>query len=174
MVTSFVQDNTIAVDEYARWALLRPGVSLVLHLSGRLHYMSRPWTTRRAVLKGAALRVLVVDDNHNAAVAMVAYLDTKSIEARAVFGGLEAIDTARATAPHVILMDLNMPLCDGFEATRTLRRDPNTNHFVIIAHTALDETEVRRHQADSDGFDGYVQKGQPLGQLIALIQTLTA
>lgn len=105
----------------------------------------RPWTNRRAALNGDRLRLLVVDDNRNAALAMGAYLSVEAVEARAVFGGLEAIDMVRAWTPRVILMDITMPHCDGYEATHALRQDPRTGQVVIIAHTALDETEVRRH-----------------------------
>jgi two-component system OmpR family response regulator len=136
------------------------------------HRTPRPWTTRRAALNGATLRVLVVDDNHDAALAMAAYLGAEAIEARAVFGGLDAIDMGRAWTPHVILMDLTMPQCDGYQATHALRQDPHTGQIIIIAHTALDETEVRRHQVTGDDFDGYVQKGRSPAQLVALVRIL--
>ncbi|MBT2792933.1 response regulator [Paraburkholderia strydomiana] len=131
----------------------------------------RPWTLRRVPLDGAALRVLVVDDNRNAALAMAAYLSLENIEPRAVFGGVEAIDTGREWAPHVILMDIWMPDCNGFEAARALRQDPRTGAIALIAHTALDEAEVHR-QITGDEFDGYAQKGWPPGQLLALITAL--
>lgn len=139
-------------------------------LSGLFPQTLRPWTSRRAALNGDRLRVLVVDDNHNAALATAACLDAEAIEARAVSGGLEAIDMGRSWAPHVILMDLTMPQCDGYQATHVLRQDPRTGELVIIAHTALDETEVRRHQVARDECDGYAQKGQPPAQLVALIR----
>lgn len=62
--------------------------------------------------------------------------------------------------PHVILMDISMPECNGFDATRVLRQEPRTDSIAIVAHRALDETEVRL-QATADEFDGYVQKGRP-------------
>ena len=143
-----------------------------MSLTGLFHRVPRPWTARRVALNGAALRVLVVDDNPNAALALAAYLGVEGIEARAVFDGIEAIDMARAWAPHVILMDLTMPQCDGFAATRTLRQDQRTGQIAIVAHTALDEGDVRRHLLTGDEFDGYVQKGQPLAQLVAFIRIL--
>lgn len=50
-------------------------------------------------------------------------------------------------------------------------RDPRTGGIAIIAHTALDEAQVRRQAADGE-FDGYVQKGRPPSQLVALVTTL--
>jgi CheY-like chemotaxis protein len=143
-------------------------------LSTLFNRAPRPWTARRVPVNGATLRVLVVDDNSNAALALAAYLGAEAIEARAVFGGVEALDLGRAWIPHVILMDLTMPQCDGFEAARALRQDPRTSQIAIIAHTALDETEVRRHQLTGDEFDGYVQKGRPLPQVVALIRHLAS
>lgn len=64
-----------------------------------------------------------------------------------------------------------MPHCNGFEAARALRADPHTRGIAIIAHTALDEAEVRR-QVTGPEFDGYVQKGRPLGHLLTLITGL--
>jgi two-component system OmpR family response regulator len=135
------------------------------------HRAPRPWTARRVAVHGARLRVLVVDDNHDAAFALATYLSVEDIDARAVFGGVEAIDMAREWAPHVILMDISMPQCNGFEAARALREDPRTSGIAIIAHTALDEAVVHR-QVTGDEFDGYAQKGWPPGQLPALITAL--
>ena len=132
----------------------------------------RPWTARRVPLNQARLRVLVVDDNHDAALAMTVYLSLEDIESRAVFGGRGAIDLAPEWAPHIILIDIQMPACNGIEAARMLRRDPRTNHIAIIAYTALDETELRRQLVD-DEFDGYLQKGRDLSQLIQLLKTFT-
>lgn len=136
-----------------------------------LHRTPRPWTTRRVRVTGTRLRVLVVDDNLDAALALSTFLRTEEIDSRAVFGGLEAIDMGRGWSPHVILMDISMPQCNGLEAARTLRSDPRTSGIAIVAHTALDELDVRRQLMD-DEFDGYLQKGRPLNETVALINTL--
>lgn len=150
------------------------GRLLVVPLSDPVPRTPSPWTNRRVALNGDRLRLLVVDDNCNAALAMAAYLSAEAVEARAVFGGLEAIDMVRAWTPHVILMDITMPHCDGYQVTHALRQDPCTGQVLIIAHTALDEAEVRRHQVMGDEFDGYAQKGWPPTQLLALVRILAA
>lgn len=82
-------------------------------------------------------------------------LSLEAVENRAAPGATGAIDMARDWTPHVILMDLSMPYCNRFEATRALRQDPRTAGIAIVAHTALDEVEVRRHLTDQE-FDGYI------------------
>jgi two-component system OmpR family response regulator len=129
---------------------------------------SHPWTGRRINLGDAELRILIVDDNQNAAEALAAYLSFEKTDCRTAFGGLQAISVGVAWSPHVILMDISMPDCNGFEAALALRQDPRTCEIAIIAFTALDETEVLRHLTDHD-FDGYFQKGQPPTHLLALI-----
>lgn len=130
------------------------------------------WTDRRVRVDNARLRLLVVDDNANSAYALVAYLSLEDIECVVALGGKEAIALAVMHDPHIILMDISMPECDGYDAARALRRHPRTRDVVIVAHTALDEVEVRRH-LDDDEFDGYLQKGDSPRRIVALLATLT-
>ncbi|MFT4439448.1 response regulator [Caballeronia sp. 15715] len=130
-----------------------------------------PWIRRSFHLGGIQLRVLVVDDNHNAAEALAAYLSFESMECQMAFGGLEAIKIGTDWAPHVILMDISMPGCNGYEATFALRQDRRTSETIILAFTALnDDTELREHLADHS-FDGYCQKGQPPSKLVTLLMS---
>jgi two-component system OmpR family response regulator len=132
---------------------------------------SHPWTRRSIDVGGRQPRVLVVDDNHNAAEAMAAFLSFESMTCRVAFGGLEAISVGTDWAPHVILMDISMPECNGYEATLALRGDQRTSGTVILAFTALnDDAEVRKH-LDDQSFDGYCQKGQAPGKLVALVMS---
>jgi two-component system, OmpR family, response regulator len=98
---------------------------------------SHPWIRRSFDLAGMSLRVLVVDDNRNAAEAMASYLSFEDMECQVAFGGLEAIAIGTAWAPHIILMDISMPECNGYEATLALRQDQRTSATVIVAFTAL-------------------------------------
>jgi CheY-like chemotaxis protein len=130
--------------------------------------LGRRWSGRQVQTGGLPLQVLVVDDDQNTAAALAACLTLEGIECRVAFGGDEAIATATRWLPHIILMDISMPACNGFQAALALRQDPYTRGTAIIAHTAIDETELRRHVVD-DEFDGYAQKGQPVNRLAAFI-----
>jgi CheY-like chemotaxis protein len=73
------------------------------------------------------------------------------------YNGLEAIETARRESPDLILMDLRMPVLDGFQAIERLKSDSATRDIPIIAVTAqaMEEDRVRSAQA---GANGYVTK----------------
>lgn len=124
------------------------------------------------VVYNAPLRVLIVDDNRDAAEALSAYLTFERMECRVALGGLQAISIGTAWAPHAIIMDISMPGFTGIEAALALRQEPVTSEIVIIAFTALDEADVRR-QTVAGQFDGYCQKGQSPALLVALILGLT-
>ncbi|QIE29399.1 Response regulator receiver domain protein (plasmid) [Caballeronia sp. SBC1] len=140
----------------------------MLSSAGKLHHL---WTNRRVQVNGEQMRVLVVDDNHNAAEALATYLSFENLQCRMAFGGVEAIAVGIAWAPHAIIMDISMPGCSGFEAALTLRQDGRTCGIAIVAFTALDESEVRSHIIDSE-FDGYCQKGQTPANLVALVMSM--
>jgi two-component system, OmpR family, response regulator len=129
------------------------------------------WTNRQIHLREEQMRVLVVDDNPVAAEALAMALSLEDMICRTAFGGFEAIAIGFAWAPHVIIMDISMPNCTGFEAALALRLDPRTGGASIFAFTALDETEVRRQVVDSE-FDGYCQKGQSPATLITLLMRM--
>lgn len=126
------------------------------------------WTQRHVEVSRPQLRVLIVDDNSNSAHALTAYLSFENMECRLAYGGVEAVAIGTDWAPDVIIMDISMAECNGFEAAFALRHDPRTCNIAIVAFTALDEAEVRRHLADQE-FDGYCQKGQAPTSLVGLV-----
>jgi two-component system OmpR family response regulator len=130
--------------------------------------LTRLLTDRTVRADGALLRVLVVDDNRNAAEALGAFLTYQDMSCRLAFGGVQAIETGIAWAPHVIIMDISMPECTGVEAAIVLRRDPRTCEIAMVAFTAFDESELARHIQGGE-FDAYCQKGQAPSKLSALI-----
>ncbi len=129
------------------------------------------WTNRRIRPNGEQMRVLVVDDYVVAAEALAAVLTLEGFVCLTVFGGIEAIAIGRSWLPHAIIMDISMPDCTGFEAARALRCHDPTSEIAIIAFTALDDVEVRRHLVDGE-FDGYCQKGQSPAALVALLMKM--
>jgi two-component system cell cycle response regulator DivK len=81
-------------------------------------------------------KILVVDDYADGREMIAEYLEFKGFLVQMADSGAEAIDVARRDKPDIILMDLQMPGIDGWEATRRLKRDPATKHIFIFAVTA--------------------------------------
>ncbi|WP_250451469.1 response regulator [Caballeronia sp. ATUFL_M2_KS44] len=132
---------------------------------------ARIWTGRK-IASAEPFRILVVDDNKNAADALTLFLQHDGYQVQAAYGGKEAILRAGSWLPHLIVLDISMPECNGFEAALRIRANPHTSEIAIIAFTALDESDVRRQLSDHE-FDAYCQKGEPPTKLIALLNRLT-
>jgi CheY-like chemotaxis protein len=134
------------------------------------HFVRR-WSARPVIRQRDRLRILVVDDNRPGAEALLAFLEHFGWDCRGAFGGREGVCAGVELSPEIILMDISMPECNGYEAARALRSEPSTASAIMIAYTALDETEVRK--ASLPGvFDGYCQKGHAPTFLIDLIAAI--
>ena len=87
--------------------------------------------------------------------------------------GVEAIDRTTSHAPDVVLMDLSLPVVDGWEATRRLKGDERTAHIPVVALTAHDGSgELQR--ATRAGCDWFVPKPCPPDALIAEVRRVLA
>jgi two-component system cell cycle response regulator DivK len=80
-------------------------------------------------------RVLLVDDYPDAREMYAEYLDFSGFEVVEAANGMEALQRAADTNPDIILMDLSLPVMDGWEATRRLKADPRTAHIPVVALT---------------------------------------
>ncbi len=83
---------------------------------------------------GARLRVLIVDDNRDAADALCELLEILGHEARAVYDGDAALAAVAEVPPHVVLLDLGMPGLDGYETARRLRQGPGADALLCRPH----------------------------------------
>jgi CheY-like chemotaxis protein len=83
--------------------------------------------------------------------------------------GAEAIELARALSPALVLMDLMLPVVDGWEATRRLKADRATAGIPVIAVTAQ-AMVGDRERALAAGCDGYVTKPLDIRALVALLR----
>ena len=115
-----------------------------------------------------SIRVLIADDHRLFAQALEAILATDDrIEiAGHARDGREAVELARTLRPHVILMDIAMPIMDGFQATKhILTESPGTSVLMLTGSNA--RTDVDR--ARKSGAAGYVTKDRIAGELIDAI-----
>jgi CheY-like chemotaxis protein len=82
--------------------------------------------------------VLIAEDHEDSRDALRTLLDALGYRVVVATNGVEAVAVARASQPDLILMDMMMPLVDGFQATRTLRGDEAFRNVPIIAITAME------------------------------------
>jgi PAS domain S-box-containing protein len=93
-------------------------------------------------------RVLVVDDNVDAAATLRMALELQGHEARAVFGGVEALEAMAQRDAEIVLLDLGMPQMDGFEVARRIRQLPGGRDVLLVALTGWGQDQDRARTAD--------------------------
>lgn len=100
-------------------------------------------------------RVLIVDDSHSICDAVGSVLEIHGYSALAAYDGAQGVQMAREHQPDVILLDIMMPVMDGWEAIRELKKDPQTSSIPVVALTAL---RLAEEQVRAAGFTGYLSK----------------
>jgi len=106
-------------------------------------------------------RVLVVDDNVDAAESTAAFLRLEGHEVKAVHDGIQALASLKVFDPHVVVLDIGLPGLDGYAVARQLRERGDTSHVLLIALTGYGQREDRQRAADA-GFDyHYVKPADP-------------
>ena len=103
------------------------------------------------------LKVLVVDDNHDAAESLSMLLQLKGHEVRMAYDGENAVQLAADFRPHTVLLDLGMPKMNGYDACRRIRDHEWGAQMTLIAVTGWGQEEDRRKSTDA-GFDGHLVK----------------
>jgi CheY-like chemotaxis protein len=142
----------------------------------RLPYLAEAAMPKAEVLAdalgaaGTRCRVLVVDDNHDAAEAAAVFLSLAGHEVKAVGDGVEALTSAPVFAPDVVVLDIGLPLMDGYEVARRLRELPQTRASLLVALTGYGQ-QGDRERAQGAGFDHHLTKPAEPDQLLALIDT---
>jgi two-component system cell cycle response regulator DivK len=107
--------------------------------------------------KGERPRVLVVDDYPDAREMYTEYLEYTGFEVVQASNGMEALKQAVERKPDIILMDLSLPVMDGWEATRRLKADERTAHIPVIALTGHALAGISEG-AKKAGCDAFVTK----------------
>lgn len=105
----------------------------------------------------STFRILIVEDNRANRMLLVKLLQPLGFEIREAKNGLEAIEIWQAWQPHLIWMDIRMPIMDGYEATHKIKATPQGQETIIIALTA-NAFEEDRVNIISKGFDDFVRK----------------
>ena len=117
------------------------------------------------------LKVLLVEDFEDTRLFMRLELEELGFIVLEAENGQVAVETAAREKPDVILMDLTLPLMDGFTATKLIRQNEALKNIPIIAITAHKEDDFRA-DAKASGFDAYVTKPIDVNWLKGLIAGL--
>jgi PAS domain S-box-containing protein len=118
-------------------------------------------------LEIAPRRILVVDDNRDAADSLAEALTEAGHKVQVVYDGTSVLDAVRTNRPEVVLLDLGLPGLNGFEVARRLRRE-HGNGITIIAVSGYAQEQDRRASTEA-GFDHHLVKPVRLDSLIALL-----
>ena len=122
---------------------------------------------------GRDITVLIVEDEtDNREIMRAVVEDILGYSALLASDGMEALQLLQDAKPNVILMDLMMPVMDGFEATRRLKAAEETRHIPIVAVTALSRPSDHE-RAIGHGADDYVSKPFDIDTLVAVINRYT-
>ena len=105
----------------------------------------------------ASHRLLVVDDNRDAADSLAVFLRFQGHEVRVAHGGQAALEEAKAFKPDLIFLDIGMPGMDGYEVARRVRQQPGLESVVLAALTGWGQQEDRRRTAEA-GFNHHLVK----------------
>jgi CheY-like chemotaxis protein len=137
----------------------------------RLPRISRPRQRREEpVIKAAPQRILIVDDNADAARTLAILLEGSGHVARTTLSSEEALESAESFEPQVALLDIGLPGMNGYELAQLFRRTPKLKAVRLIALTGYGLAEDRE-RALAAGFDAHLVK--PV-DLTALDRTLAA
>ena len=118
-------------------------------------------------------KILLVEDNEMNRDMLSRRLERKGYSVTIALDGAEGLEKARTEAPDLILMDMSLPVIDGWEATRQLKAGEGTRHIPVIALTAhaMSSDEEKAHEAGCDDFDTKpVELPRLLGKIEALLK----
>jgi two-component system cell cycle response regulator DivK len=130
-------------------------------------------TVRRKSARRERPLILLVEDQSELRHLYAQQLSLSGFDVIEAENGVEAIAHSTARRPDVVLMDLSLPIVDGWEATRRLKGDKRTAHIPVVALTAHDGSgELQR--ATRAGCDWFVPKPCPPDALIAEVRRVLA
>lgn len=114
-------------------------------------------------------RILVVDDNRDAALSLATYLEMSGHEVRTAGDGRQALDVAERFTPQVVVLDIGLPILNGYQVAKQLRLAAPTQHALLLALTGYGQKEDQL-AANEAGFDRHFVKPVDPAALVACIE----
>jgi len=116
-----------------------------------------------------ARKILIVDDNVDAADLLASLLQAYGFNVQVAYGGPDALTAARATLPTLMFLDIGMPVMDGYQVATAIRADETLRSMKLVALTAWGD-EASRMKAQVAGFDLHLTKPANLVDLLAIAE----
>jgi two-component system CheB/CheR fusion protein len=116
----------------------------------------------------AGRRILVVDDNRDAADSLCQLLSARGADARAVYGGRAAIDALEHARPDAVVLDIGMPDLDGYEVAQRIRQDKRVEGIRIVALSGWGQ-RADRERSKACGFDHHLTKPAEVDTLVRIL-----
>ena len=116
-------------------------------------------------------KILIVDDNPDLISILQIQFEVQGYETILAVNGKQAVDIAATQVPDLILMDIIMPVMNGYQATRLIRQNPKTHSIPILAVTALDGP-IYEEECSQNGCDDYIAKPFTTKDLVPCIEKL--
>lgn len=153
-------------------SVLGKGSEFVVRLPVMLASAPQPPTTSTDATKpnGPSLRVLVVDDNVDAAQSIAMLLEASGNDVQTAHDGLTALEAALAFRPDVVLLDIGLPGLDGFEVAKRLRLQSVHSRVVLVAITGYGQDSDRQRSQDA-GFNHHLTKPTDFGKVQQILAT---
>ncbi len=117
------------------------------------------------------MKILVVDDHRDSADSLSSALEALGHETASAYGGRQALEMIRQFEPEAVVLDIDMPVLDGYGTARAIRLAPSDRLPVLLALTGLGGHDARR-QAFEAGFDAHLTKPANIVALVALMERL--
>jgi CheY-like chemotaxis protein len=147
-----VEAHSAGLGQGAEFRIRLPRLS-----SSQLRRLRARQTSAEPAPSLAALRILVVEDNVDVADKLTALLRRDGHEVRLERDGAAAVATAGAFRPSAVLLDIALPVMDGYQVARQIRQQPGLEDVVIVGLSGYTHEEAQRRSADA-GFDELLGK----------------
>ena len=156
------------------YSVLGQGSEFVVRLPMMLTSMlpSPPPAVETVRTSGKFCRVLVVDDNVDAAQSLAMLLEISGHEARMAYDGPTALAAAIDYQPDMVLLDIGLPDLDGYEVAKRIRQEPELKNIVLVAMTGYGR-ETDRQRSQEAGFDHHLVKPADFGKLQKILASVS-
>jgi signal transduction histidine kinase len=143
-------------------------VQLPLHAEVGVTRNRKRRTKDEVLLQAIGRRILVVDDNRDAADSIALLLELAGHEVRTAYDGPDALNLASVFRPEVVILDLGLPIMDGFEIARQIEGQSWGKDIALVALTGWGQQEDYRRTTDA-GFDAHLVKPVAPEELLKIL-----